>query len=138
MQKRPLLFAIVALISFSATWAQCPDITIDEKYDHTPSTLYRLNGWDTAITCDVRSMVLNATPFITTQHFNGTYLIEPIPYNPPDTSFHAGQHLSISQDDAWENSQISFPFDFMFFGKKYNSAVVGSNGLVTFDLTKVG
>ncbi|MBP9990275.1 MAG: gliding motility-associated C-terminal domain-containing protein [Bacteroidales bacterium] len=138
MQKRSLFFAIVALASFSTVWAQCPEITIDQKYDHTPCTLYRLNGWDTAITCDVHSIVLNATPFITTQHFNGTYLIEPIPYNPPDTSFHAGQHLNISTDDAWENSQISFPFDFMFFGQKYNSAVVGSNGLVSFDLTRVG
>lgn len=133
MQKKLLLSVFAALLSLSTTWAQCPEITIDEKYDHTPSTLYQLNGWDTAITCSVRSIVLNATPFITTQHFNGTYLIEPIPYNPPDTSFHAGQHLNISTDDAWENSAIQFPFTFVFFGEKYTQAVVGSNGIVSFN-----
>ena len=129
-----LLFCLTAIIS----QAQCPEITIDEKYDHVPSLVCRNHNWDTIVNCINSTLTLHATPFITTQHFNGQYLIESIPYNPVDTTFHAGSHLNISTDDAWENSSISFPFTFMFFGQPYNSAVVGSNGLVSFDLTHVG
>lgn len=118
--------------------AQCPEITITEKYDHNPSLVCRQNGWDTIVNCKQSTLQLHAVPFITTQHFNGTYLVEEIPYNPPDTTFHAGSRLNISTDDAWENASIQFPFTFMFFGKPYTSAVVGSNGLVSFDLTRVG
>lgn len=134
---RGVLFAVMTLL-YGGLMAQCPEITIDEKYDHTRSYVSRLNNWDTLVNCRNRTLTLHATPFITTQHFNGTYLVEEIPYNPPDTTFHAGSHLAISTDDAYESSAIQFPFTFMFFGKPYNQAVVGSNGLVTFDLTRVG
>ena len=138
--KNTLAIAVISIITTLAatTQAQCPQITIDEKYDHVPSAFNRSHGWDTNVNCINSSLILHATPFITTQHFNGQYLIESIPYNPVDTSFHAGTHLNISTDDAWENSAITFPFTFMFFGYPYTSAVVGSNGLVSFDLTRVG
>ena len=138
--KPTLLSAVIFLLSAipSLVYGQCPEITITEKYDHTPSLVCRQNGWDTIVNCKVSTLQLHAVPFITTQHFNGTYLVESIPYNPPDTSFHAGSHLNINTDDAYENTAIQFPFTFMFFGKPYNSAVVGSNGLVTFDLTRAG
>ena len=134
---RGMAFMAIALL-FGRAAAQCPEITIDEKYDHAPSLVDRLNHWDTLVNCRNRTLTLHATPFITTQHFNGTYLVESIPYNPPDTTFHAGTHLSINTDDAWDNSAIQFPFTFMFFGKPYTSAVVGSNGLVSFNLSQVG
>lgn len=138
--KTGLLAVIISLAAGMAAEvsAQCPEITITEKYDHTPSRVCQLNGWDTIVNCKTTTLQLHAEPFITTQHFNGTYLVESIPYNPPDPTFHAGAHLNISTDDAWENSAIEFPFTFMFFGKPYNSAVVGSNGLVTFNLSQVG
>lgn len=132
-----LLMGITFLLPFRAK-AQCPEITIDEKYDHIPSAYCRSHGWDTMVNCRNSSMILNATYFITAEKFNGTYLVEEIPYNPVDTTFHAGTRLNISSDDSWENSSISFPFTFMFFGYPYTQAVVGSNGLVSFDLTRVG
>lgn len=123
--------------------AQCPEITVREKYEHLGNhrpLLWRLNNWDTVVNCSVQRITLHADPFITTQNFNGTYLVESIPYNPVDSTFHAGQALAISSDDVWENSAISFPFDFVFFGYTYDRAVVGSNGIVSFNTggVKVG
>lgn len=136
--KKVLLTALLMLCSSTYLMAQCPEITINEKYDHQLSGICVENGWDTLVNCKNGTLILNATPFITTQHFNGNYLIESIPYNPVDTTFHAGSHLNISTDDAWENSTISFPFTFMFFGYPYTQAVVGSNGLVSFNTSYVG
>lgn len=133
-----MLCVCALVVGTNLVQAQCPEITIDEKYDHVPSAICRSHNWDTLVNCLNASLILHATPFITTQHFNGQYLIESIPYNPVDSTFHAGSHLNISTDDAWENASISFPFTFMFFGYPYTSAVVGSNGLVSFDLTRVG
>jgi len=130
------LWLILALAGVGR--AQCPEITIDAKYDHEQSALCVQNGWDTLVNCTNGSLVLHCSSFITTQHFNGTYTVESIPYNPVDTTFHAGSRLNISSDDAWENAAISFPFTFMFFGIPYTQAVVGSNGIVSFDLTRVG
>ena len=132
--------AVVAIVSVLTTdlQAQCPEITINEKYDHNRSATCIANGWDTMVNCINTSLVLNATYFITAEKFNGTYLVEEIPYNPVDTTFHAGNLLNISNDDVWENSAIQFPFTFMFFGYPYTQAVVGSNGLVSFNSSYIG
>ena len=135
---RKKLTALCLCIAATGAFAQCPQITINQKYDHIVSHHCVENGWDTLVNCLNGTLVLEATPFITTQHFNGTYSVESIPYHPVDPTFHAGSRLNISTDDAWENTAISFPFTFMFFGYPYTQAVVGSNGLVSFDLTKVG
>ncbi|MCQ2282110.1 MAG: gliding motility-associated C-terminal domain-containing protein [Bacteroidales bacterium] len=133
------LFVILTLVAMGfVVKAQCPEITITEKYDHVQSAKCVANGWDTLVDCNNATILLNASPFITTQHFNGNYLVESIPYNPVDTTFHAGSRLNISTDDAWENSTISFPFTFMFFGYPYTQAVVGSNGIVSFNTSVAG
>lgn len=138
MTRKTLLTLLLLALAEGRGSAQCPEITIDAKYDHEPSAICHHNGWDTLVDCRNGSLTLTTNTFITTQYFNGTYTVESIPYNPVDPTFHAGSRLNISTDDAWENTAISFPFTFMFFGYPYTQAVVGSNGLVTFDLTKVG
>ena len=110
----------------------CPEVQIKQKHDHTSKREYRELGWDTAVTCNTTSLVLSCTPYIPVQNFNGCYTVDEIPYNPVDPSFHQGEHLNIASDDAWDSSPISFPFTFTFFGLNYNSARVGSNGLLTF------
>ena len=132
-----ILLGIATLLGNSLQ-AQCPNITINEKYDHTRSGICVANGWDTVVNCKNGALILNATYFVTAEKFNGTYLVEEIPYNPVDTSFHAGSQLNITQDDQWENSMIQFPFTFMFFGYPYTQANVGSNGLVSFNSTQMG
>ena len=132
------LLTVAAALVATSIQAQCPEITINEKYDHIPTPMCAANGWDTLVNCRNTTLILHANPFITTQHFNGTYAVESIPYDPVDPTFHAGTRLNISSDDSWENAAISFPFTFMFFGYPYTQAVVGSNGIVSFDLTRVG
>lgn len=113
--------------------AQCPNITVDAKYDHVPSAYYRSQHWDTAVTCTNPSITLSTTPFVTTQNFNGTYLVESIPYDPPDTTFKQGTRLSnISSDDCWDNAYLPFDFPFQFFGVTKTQALVGSNGIISF------
>lgn len=131
-------FICLLLLAGTTVFAQCPEVTINQKYDHTPSNICRTHGWDTLVDCYNATIILEANVFATTQHFNGDYLVESIPYNPVDTTFHAGSRLNITQDDQWEASMIQFPFTFMFFGQPYTQANVGSNGLVSFNSTQMG
>lgn len=135
---RNIITILTLVICSLAASAQCPQVTIPQKYDRTPSALCRSHGWDTLVDCRHATIILEADVFATTQHFNGTYLVESIPYNPVDSTFHAGSRLNITQDDQWEASMIQFPFTFMFFGLPYTQANVGSNGLVSFNSTQMG
>lgn len=132
--------AVVGIFMMLSTdiQAQCPQITINEKYDHNRSAVCVANGWDTMVNCINSSLTLNATYFVTAEKFNGTYQVEEIPYNPVDTTFHAGNLLNITNDDVWEGSAIQFPFTFMYFGYPYTQAVVGSNGIVSFNSSYIG
>lgn len=113
--------------------AQCPDI-----YYPTPSNRYSLvrRGWDTLVTCENPAIDLLAEVFVTAQTFDG-YVVSAIDYNPPDTTFcsHAGggYALPVNQDDYYDANTTAFPFSFSFFGRRYNSAVVGPNGNVSFN-----
>lgn len=118
--------------------AQCPSIDYDLR-SHNP--LYVSRHWDTVVTCANPRIKLDITPFITTQYFNGTYTVESIPYNPPDTTFHStaggGAQLFANSDDIFAPS-MSLPFPFSFFGQKHTMATVGANGIITFDSTLSG
>jgi len=63
-----------------------------------------------------------------------TYTVSSIPYNP--YPFTGGNPVLVNIDDTW-SSTINMPFCFDFFGNTYNQLVIGSNALVTFDLTVV-
>lgn len=135
--RLPLLSGL-SLAGLHTGRAQCPEITVTQKYDHELSPTCIANGWDTVVDCTNGSLVLSCSSFITTQHFNGQYTVEQIPYNPVDPTFHAGSRLNISSDDQWESTMISFPFTFLFFGIPYTQANVGSNGLVSFNSAQAG
>lgn len=128
------MLGAAAILASMPTWAQCPNITIRNKYDHTRSATHIMQNWDTAVNCTNPSIVLRTDAFVTTQMFNGTYTVESIPYNPPDSTFHQGTRLSnITADDQWDNSWMSFDFPFQFFGVTRNKALVGANGLISFN-----
>lgn len=61
------------------------------------------------------------------------YVIESILFN-PSFPFTGGTNLNATADDVWSDT-ISLPFNFCFFGNTFNSLLVGSNGVITFDLT---
>ena len=109
----------------------CPDVKINEKYDHI--TNYRSSGWDTVVNCvNNGNIVLTAEPYIPVQYFNGTYKVEQIPYNPPDSTFALGTRMPIGVDDVFADSHTNIPYPFYFFGFKKTSFRIGANGLVTF------
>ncbi|MCB0539712.1 MAG: SprB repeat-containing protein, partial [Bacteroidetes bacterium] len=56
-----------------------------------------------------------------------------IPYAPP-IAYNApgGTGISVNTDDVW-SGVINLPFPFCFFGQTYNSAVIGSNGAISFN-----
>lgn len=125
--------AILLSVTLSTTLvcrAQCPDVTIQERL-HT--SIYAPQGFDTAITCNTTQLKLNAEAFVTTQHFNGQYLVESIPYAPIE-AFNTGIHLPLSVDDIWDSQGgLDIDFPFQFFGVTQNHVYMAANGLVSFN-----
>lgn len=113
----------------------CPEVQIKQKHDHTPKLEYLNEGWDTAVTCNQRQIVLSCTPYIPAQFFNGQYTVDTIPYDPPDTTFWMnglGTKQDITSDDRFAPSATTFDFPFYFFGFKKSQFRIGDNGIVTF------
>ena len=110
----------------------CPEVQIKQKHDHTAIARYRHKGWDTVVTCANPQIILSCMPYIPVQRFNGTYYVDPIPYDPPDTTFSLGTRMGIGTDDVFASSHTSIPYPFYFFGIRKNQFRIGANGLVTF------
>lgn len=63
-----------------------------------------------------------------------SYAVSSIPYDPP-FPFTGGTPVSVNIDDRWSDV-IELPFDFCYFGDTYTKMVIGSNAVVSFDLSK--
>ena len=61
-----------------------------------------------------------------------SYTVESIPYNPPFQYGCLANPVSVNLDDVF-SPVINLPFDFCFYGNTYNSCVIGSNGVISFD-----
>src|SRR5690606_16528855 len=59
-----------------------------------------------------------------------SYEVEQVAYAPP-FPFTGGVEMNITTDDVW-SPLVSLPFNFCFFGESYSSAIVGSNGVISF------
>lgn len=136
--KTMAVAAIAAAIFGSSAKAQetfnpCPQIIINERVDHVPFRQYSNQGWDTVINRKNHgTIMLTAEPYIPVQYFNGTYLVEEVPYAPADTTFHEGTRMPVSTDDNFSNYSTPIPYPFYFFGIRKTSFVIGANGLVAF------
>ncbi|WP_128331342.1 T9SS type B sorting domain-containing protein [Apibacter sp. HY039] len=64
------------------------------------------------------------------------YSVTSINYSPIG-NFSEGNEILIDSDDKWSNVQ-NLPFNFCFYGKTYNSIVVGDNGVISFDTESAG
>ena len=131
MKKKGVFLFILYSISFTwVAYAQNPGVTILERI-HTPCPEYVNQGWDTATNRIVNQIMLNAV--LPAQEFNGTYLVESIPYNPPEP-FDAGNRMSPDDDDVWDSQgPMDIVFPFQFFGETQTSLYVGVNGLISFN-----
>lgn len=79
-------------------------------------------------------LTLNADVFTTGE--TTAYTICSIDYNPP-FPFSGGTSFSVGTDDVW-TGVVNLPFDFCFFGTNYSQIIVGSNGLISFDIANAG
>lgn len=127
-----------------AIQSPCPEVQIKQKHNHTANYRYRQKGWDTVTTCNERELVLSCMPYIPARKFEGTYYVDEIPYNPPDTTFYLNYNpatdannplkkkLAISNDDDWAPSYVNIAFPFYFFGLQKTAFILGDNGILTF------
>ena len=65
----------------------------------------------------------------TAQTYNPVYLTE------WDGIF--GHKINASADDIW-SPVFNLPFNFTFYGVTYNKVIIGSNGVISFDITNAG
>ncbi len=61
-----------------------------------------------------------------------SYTYDVIPYAP--FSYNTGTQVLNNTDDLWTGI-VALPFNFCFYGNTYNQFTIGSNGLISFDLT---
>jgi len=116
--KCVILIALLFIID-NAVMAQapgCPQIDI---------------GPDIDASCNNPCVNLNATVLETGQ--TNSYIVSSVPYLPP-FPFTGGTPVSVNTDDVY-SGVIALPFDFCFYGQSYNQVIVGSNGVISFDLT---
>src|SRR5690242_12544415 len=64
-----------------------------------------------------------------------SYAVTQIPYNP--FPFNSGTDINLVADDLW-STPIAIPFTFCFFGHNYNEVVIGTNGIISFNLAYTG
>lgn len=65
-----------------------------------------------------------------------SYQVASVPFT-PYIPFNSGTPLNANFDDIYAE-KVVLPFNFCFFGQYYDEVVIGSNGLITFDLSRLG
>jgi gliding motility-associated-like protein len=121
LMKRTLLFLLFVFSGFLSV-AQNPATVIT-----TPGHVIQLPCGTTCTT------ITASVPHIKQSN---DYLVQPIPYNA--FAFEGGTELSSLYVDDVYTGAITLPFSVCFYGTQYNSLVVGSNGLLSFDVTNAG
>ena len=92
-----------------------------------------LSGADpAAITCSTGSCVDLEANYLDLGSTTN-YTVEAIQYNPPIAFNGLTNPVSVNTDDVW-SPQVDLPFNFCFYGNTYDKCLIGSNGVVTFDL----
>ncbi len=113
------LICFLTIFTRTSVFAQsaCPAVSI------TPSNVGICNGC-TNLTAHVQGSVSTTS-----------YSVSAIPYVP--FSFNTGTPILVNIDDQWSNV-ITIPFCFQFYGNTYNQLVIGSNEIISFDLSYAG
>ncbi|NRD21629.1 T9SS type A sorting domain-containing protein [Winogradskyella litoriviva] len=92
------------------------------------------SGSDVNINCSVGSTILEASYLELGE--TSSYNVEPIDYNPPYQFGCLEYPVSVNVDDVF-SPKINLPFNFCFYGNTYDSCVIGSNGVVSFDADRL-
>ena len=97
--------------------AQLPCIDID------------VTGSDTICQGNCTALAVDVTGSVSTTN----YTVQGIPYSP--YPFTGGNPVLVNLDDLWSPA-ITIPFCFEFYGSLYSQLIVGTNGLVSFDVAQ--
>jgi len=104
---------------------------INSVHAQAPGCPHVSAGVDQNLNCSTNCTTLNAHVFSTGETTD--YTVSSIPYAPP-YPFTGGTQIFINIDDEW-TSTINLPFNFCFYGNMYNKLIIGTNGLISFDLS---
>ena len=121
-----ILFWFSSITIFSQTPLQ---VTVNDASGNENFNVSCTNDLDPkgCLPLHVKYPVLNET---------SSYAITQEVYNPPIPLIQ-GTSLNANYDDLFA-AKLDLPFKFCFFNQSYESLVVGSNGMVTFDLSQLG
>ncbi|KIX19843.1 hypothetical protein SY27_17510 [Flavobacterium sp. 316] len=112
--------------SQGTTTLGCPSVT---------SGGLNLSGSDPdPISCSATSTCIDLEATYLNLGETTSYLVESIPYQPPYQFNCLKNPVSVNTDDIW-SPIINLPFEFCFYGNTYNQCLIGSNGVITFDIT---
>jgi hypothetical protein len=113
-----------------ALWA-LPILT----YAQNPSASLYLNaGNDTVLSCKHQSLMIVAD--FSKTSYTASYTVDSIAYCPP-VSYTIGNQVLVNIDDTYSDT-ISLPFSFCFFDNSFSQLTVGTNGLISFDVSYAG
>lgn len=121
MKKNLLALILLLILSFTSK-------------SYGQSCFGNFAGPDINLPCAV-----NCTPFTATVpeiRSTENYTVASIPYNPyPYTTAAPALTLPCANQDDKFFASSALPFPFCFYGQTYNALVVGTNGLISFDLS---
>lgn len=117
--------AFFSLLSF---WA----LTVTAQ---NPSTVLTITNKTFVVPCGASCTSITAT--VPDIRQSNDYLVQSIPYQ-PFAYVAGGTELTALYADDIYSSTISLPFSVCFYGTTYKSLVVGSNGVLSFDITNAG
>ena len=60
--------------------------------------------------------------------------VAPTPYAPQFRYDSGTARALVNEDDIWSDA-IALPFNFCFFGQIYDSLIIGSNGVISFNVS---
>ncbi|SCY03232.1 hypothetical protein, partial [Flavobacterium caeni] len=120
MKRNYLLLCLLALCPFAVFAQVAPLVQVEVP---PPATICDPTG-TTALTANfnVPQQTTSYTPYPEDTVFNPSF---------PTTG---GTLLDATQDDVW-SPVVTLPFSFAFYGNFYNQLIVGSNGLISFDIS---
>ncbi|MBB1285436.1 gliding motility-associated C-terminal domain-containing protein [Flavisolibacter sp. BT320] len=99
-----------------------------------PSSVFRLPSKTIVLPCGTTCTTITAT--VPDIRQTDDYRVQPISHQP--FSYEGGTELTALYADDIYSSSIPLPFPTCFYGATYYSLTVGSNGIVSYDITNAG
>ena len=102
-----------------------------------PGSLFINAGDDITLSCNEACTDISANFLPTYESITNNYTINEITYDPPFAFNGLANSINTNIDDAWSDAE-DLPFDFCFFQNIETQFIVGSNGVIAFDVSPAG